>query len=63
MSMINLFSGHALRSPHARNEMSWNMGQRQKMVSPNCTNIKFKHPLEVLLNDLSKVCRQDFAVK
>ena len=27
--MINLFSGHALRSPHARNEMSWNMGQRQ----------------------------------
>ena len=29
MSMINLFSGHALRSPHARNETSWNMGQRK----------------------------------
>ena len=56
MSMINLFSGHALRCPHAQNVMSWNMGQGQnKMVEALIASTWKLHVLQVLLNDVLRV--------
>ena len=59
MSMINLFSGHALRCPHAQNVMSWNMGQGQnKMVEALIASTWKLHVLQALVNDVSRVLPQ-----